>query len=266
MTLGLEGTYKSRGTISVSRLIVLLTVGLLFFSCSVQRRVYNKGYYVGYKKNPSKSDYPLVASAKSSPSDYLAGKTAKKPVIHLLACDTLIFLDGKKLPVRITDLGLSKISYKSCDEKDKEVYKVKRNSLSVIVFRNGTKECIMPCAESQAQGKPEKIDEYNVYPKDSCVVIIRKNGKRIKARIIAYDKQEIEYKPLEGNYGNTKVIPQAVIDKIMPCGDERDIKVQLDKKAPQQTKDIKWGLVLLIISLVALAILGIYILLLLSLW
>jgi hypothetical protein len=162
---------------------------LLFFSCAVQKRKYQKGYYISWnrsstakkEKNPeawgSKSGRLELAAAQ--PLSPIAigpalhhGNTGtasfpqnqkrelvttlknleKQPVQKDEGCDDLIFKDGSEVKGKVTEISSTEVKYKKCDLPDGPVYVVKKSELFMIKYANGTREVF----KDEVKPKPEK--------------------------------------------------------------------------------------------------------------
>lgn len=167
------------------RLLILLPI-LVLFSCSLQKRRYQSGFYVSWKHSKTAGSFdnravsahaghetPLktaaevytpvsntgpAASARVSGMGILADP---KPVSlrHTDPCDNILFNDGKELQVKLIEIGTDEIKYKRCDTPDGPLYTVKKSEVFMVRYANGSKEVF-----KQA---PATRPEQNAYPPNS---------------------------------------------------------------------------------------------------
>jgi hypothetical protein len=155
-------------------IFVRCLVLMMIFSavrCDVQKRRYQKGFYVsGHSKNkktisPTESarqtdnknksanvidhtipaltgDVKTIASIK----DPAVPNSKKLPLIGFAtstdSCDVLIFKDGSEIRAKVMEVGTSEIRYKRCDNRDGPTYVTKKSDLFLITYANGTRELI----------------------------------------------------------------------------------------------------------------------------
>ena len=80
-------------------------------------------------------------------------------------CDRILLHSGQG---KVTEVGISTISYKKCDWEDGPLYKVDRNSVKQIIYANGIEEKIEPeKTRPQAQAHAQTPNNYN--PKERGV-------------------------------------------------------------------------------------------------
>ncbi len=218
-------TFQKLSVCSCARnLFLFFIVAILFASCSIQKRHYLKGYHLEHRKAAA-NNYPLVATTKKGWANALIAEPSRA-----VACDTLVFLDNKRLAVKIIAMGVFKISYKNCDNPEGGIFTVKRSSLHSIIFRNGSSELMKAEKAKQVDLRPsEKSNATLVLSKDCCVVIVRKNGARIQAKILSYGRDEMEYTYCDNSLEGSIKLETMFISKIIPDGTNTDIKPQLDK-------------------------------------
>lgn len=156
---------------------------LLFFSCAVQKRKYQKGYYIGWSKSlaakkekargpaAGKSTQPDLAATHLAAHPQLAEqaaasfqkKEAEEPVATAKStikpsaqsdepCDDLIFRDGSEVKGKVSEVNATEIKYKKCDMPDGPVYTVKKSEVFMIKYANGTREVF----KEEAKPNPEK--------------------------------------------------------------------------------------------------------------
>jgi len=127
---------------------------LLFFSCTVQKRRYQKGFYVSRgsvipaeernssnKKINQQPELTLTADAGSGKIDLSLVQQNQTPKIgEEDSCDVLIFRDGTELRVKVTEVGTSEVRYKRCDNVTGPNYVSRKSDLFLIRYANGMKE------------------------------------------------------------------------------------------------------------------------------
>lgn len=146
---------------------LLLLLSLVFvFSCTVQKRKYQKGFYVNWhksKSNPLQKAEPAIKHSMSNenPTEVVtvpaqpvtdmeasmnenAGPalTKKKslPLISDDPCDDLVFKDGSEIKVKVVEITASDIKYKKCDMQEGPNYVVKKSEVFMIKYANGNRE------------------------------------------------------------------------------------------------------------------------------
>jgi hypothetical protein len=143
----------------------IIALSLLVLSaCSVQKRKYQRGYYVSWKheKCAGKESQTgkIIEAEHSIGNKSLTGtdtvKSNEPPYYHADRpeanadnklqvtaeddCDNIIFKDGSELRVKILDRTPEEIKYKRCELPDGPVYTAKRSSIFMIKYANGTRE------------------------------------------------------------------------------------------------------------------------------
>jgi hypothetical protein len=160
---------------------------IVLTACSVQKRKYQKGFYVDWKKNSSQpavvkqSGKPLpesetaqqeVASQSRQSSDdaVATGNTQipenilKKPNLLLAECDDLIFKDGTEMKVRVIEINPYEVKYRKCDFPEGPVYSSKRADLFMIRYANGTKEVFSSAPPGAPAQYPTRILPPETHP------------------------------------------------------------------------------------------------------
>ena len=163
-------------------LAFILVVSL--FSCSVQKRKYNKGYYVDWKSNTHKKDITKKETKKSlkktevddAPETHVLPKntelvassseklTLQKPQrtrsIFDEPCDILIFKDGTELRVKLEEVRPRELKYRECDVIDGPLYTVEKSKVFMVKYANGTKEVFKTEAIEPSKPTPNQ-HQYN---------------------------------------------------------------------------------------------------------
>ncbi len=148
------------------RKLWLVLPALIVLSCAVQKRKYQKGFYVNWHKSASankekKKEEPVARAKKETQppvvSETIAAEAAplnasadnkvsftKKQQKNLFQkddpCDELIFRDGTELKGRVLEISSTEIKYKKCDMPDGPTYVAKKSSVFMIKYANGTRE------------------------------------------------------------------------------------------------------------------------------
>jgi hypothetical protein len=173
-------------------IIFLLLTTVVFYSCRIEKRHYNKGYYVTsnlHKKNKEivKSETPIREIEKaddsevfaSSTSNYEFNKTSKiiKPTfeidkkdlilgdkvrgikreINSDKCDVITMKNGVDKSVKVTEVSDTEVKYKNCDNVDGPTYVVKVSDIFRINFQNGTTQIF----GNQQESKNEDYSKSN---------------------------------------------------------------------------------------------------------
>lgn len=138
----------------------------LFFtlaSCSLEKRVYNKGYHVSkqqsakvenvsaQKENKRKSASINTSEKKqeeilsNSETDYTASASNHKAGIHkwlksvLNECDAIFFKDGTEVKAKVIEISDKAIQYKKCDSESQIVFSTSIDNVLMIIYSNGEK-------------------------------------------------------------------------------------------------------------------------------
>jgi hypothetical protein len=163
---------------------VLLLIA--YTSCTVQKRVYKKGYYISWQKdkkinNPNisaeKKDYlTAVNKNKDLPAEHhlslhheeklSLAEEHKQPNLPAVAyqlegdtCDVLLYKDGSKILVKLIEISEKEIKYKRCDNPSGPIYVSSKSELYMIKHRNGQEELIR--VEEPPRRQPTPNPNYN---------------------------------------------------------------------------------------------------------
>ncbi len=146
--------------------ILLVLPLLLIFSCSVQKRKYQKGYYVDWHQGAGSSKEKKAPLVKGSEKKEIVAqeitlpsiadpemivsvhdnigksvfKKKKMPLIGDEPCDDIIFKDGSEIKGKIVEVTPTEIKYKKCDLLDGPNYVAKKSEVFMIKYANGTRE------------------------------------------------------------------------------------------------------------------------------
>jgi hypothetical protein len=171
---------------SMRYLFLLLPVAVLW-SCSVQKRKYQRGFYIASKhrtiqsgKNPViRSTQPAETIAEDhSPSlntnhgpvtagaekTIITGNTQVKRWWHRASdsCDLILFRDGREISGKVLEISKNEIRYRKCDLPDGPLFVSRKADIFMIRYANGTKETFQAEAPVTTV-TPEKIRAYGKY-------------------------------------------------------------------------------------------------------
>lgn len=135
---------------------------LLLSSCSMQKRLYNKGFYASKTHTPKKKEIkedadtlPFVLTnvksiktkevaatlyAEVSPKIIEIKHTKTKPALFAEGCDTLFFRNGAKILAKVNEINPEQIKYKYCDSPNETLRIISKSEIKFIVYSNGFKE------------------------------------------------------------------------------------------------------------------------------
>jgi len=150
------------------KLLLLLPL-LILFSCTVQKRHYQKGYFISWKhkrsETPVAKEKTPVKSIPSNQENLSKGNESvnsselnatasnalnfvdseRKPCIlstHEDSCDVLVYKDGSEIRVKLSEVSSAQLKYKRCDMPDGPSYITNKTDLFMIKYANGTKEVV----------------------------------------------------------------------------------------------------------------------------
>lgn len=151
----------------LSRTLLFFTLAaLVLTSCTIQKRVYRKGFHVVWNKVHLREANAPESLKNEKPS--LVNKTidkevvvstnrlsnvdlAKKPALILnkdTCGDILLLQNADELAVKILEIDEQTIKYKRCDNMDGAVYSIRKNKVAMITYANGVKEKVIAEPES----------------------------------------------------------------------------------------------------------------------
>ena len=148
--------------------LLLLVPFILLFSCSVQKRKYQKGFYVSshktitvtkkdnqpgsQKEKQSKQPVAKTVSVPQSENDNVEASvnktiipTKKEAPPTLLfhrdgPCDVIVLKNGVEINARILEVSPIEVKYKKCDLPDSPLYIAEKSDIFMIKYANGTKD------------------------------------------------------------------------------------------------------------------------------
>jgi hypothetical protein len=149
--------------------ITIILIACVFTSCSIEKRVYRKGYHVvwNYKKAKEQHKTEVVKlKAVERPDLLVSNETSSEliPLKHspllILSKDTcgdkLLLQNADELLVKVIEIDDHAIKYKRCDNLSGPTYSIAKSKVALITYVNGTKEVIM----NEPPGK--KTPEMNI--------------------------------------------------------------------------------------------------------
>lgn len=163
---------------NATRLVISLFIGsLLLLSCSVEKRLYNKGFHVQkhhlLKQNEQEEAKSIVATTSFNsitrlPNDSILNESPKEPIpeIEQTDCDTIYLLNGEKV---IGNVVIKNDRYVIIDDCKAQAVKnptVFLKDIEAIHYDHGGVENIneMPIATKEALEKMERKKQRQVRP------------------------------------------------------------------------------------------------------
>jgi hypothetical protein len=176
---------------------------LLFFSCAVQKRKYQKGYYVSWNRSSTAKKEKTQEAWRNNPGSFeIAAVRPSSPVTEpgntdittfpekqkteLITplknpekpaaqknegCDDLIFKDGSEVKGKVSEISSTEVKYKKCDMPDGPVYVVKKSELFMIRYANGTREVFKEEVKPNPE-KPKNAPLKKVHPMAMAALIL----------------------------------------------------------------------------------------------
>ncbi len=150
-----------------SRLFFICLIGLITVSCSVKKRVYQKGYYVDWAFNKKKSNKEIAqtksAEKVSNPETSKINEeietitaNSEKGIknLHLQknknlllpgdTCgDQIFFKSGDIIVAKVVEVSEDKIKYKRCDNLTGPQFVVSKSTVQRIKYANGITEDVI---------------------------------------------------------------------------------------------------------------------------
>jgi len=152
--------------------IKLIAVGfillvIVFSSCSFEKRLYRKGFYISNHHSSDKKNNTVATSGKqtalktettnntgasiiesenalanSAKENTLSKKTTQRKTLFTKDdCGDLMTLrNGEELKVKVIEISEREIKYKRCDNLDGPLITISKNDVFMIKYPNGTKE------------------------------------------------------------------------------------------------------------------------------
>jgi hypothetical protein len=175
----------------MKRLLSLLLVLVIVQSCTVKKRVDQKGYYVDrtfrkHYKTEISSNKTVMRSQETSPkvvpvpangeailASIEADKrqlTERRSIFPGDTCgDQLVQKNGDRITVKILEVNEAMIKYKRCDNWNGPTYTMKKNNLSAIIYSNGVRE---PMEIPADYVQPSQYTGPKEYPGDLVLALL----------------------------------------------------------------------------------------------
>ena len=156
----------------IKKIILLLPI-LTLFSCSLQKRKYQSGYFLSWNKNnlsiaknEKQKEFNVqkkeikfkdisfekdITTSANNKITKIFNNTIKNNLAFPDSCDQIIYKDGTEINAKVTEINTSEIRYKRCDFIDGPTFVEKQNKVFMIKYANGKSEMF----------KTEKAVEYN---------------------------------------------------------------------------------------------------------
>lgn len=190
-------------------LITILVVTLAFNSCTVEKRIHTKGYYINWHKSNNyvaKKEAPKESFSQekinneivienneilfaSSSDEFLI---LKKPNITDVKtntfynndinsnnndCDLIILKNGDEISAKVIDVGLDEVKYIKCDNLTGPTFTIRKSEIFMIKHANGSKTVLNDVSSSNASSSSND-EYYNSSPtEDDYIKTIGTNDK-----------------------------------------------------------------------------------------
>lgn len=145
----------------IKKIILLLPI-LTLFSCSLQKRKYQSGYFLSWNKNNlsiaknqkqkgfnvQKNEIKFneisfekdITTSANNKITKIFNNTINNNLAVPDSCDKIIYKDGTEIMAKITEINTSEIRYKRCDFIDGPTFVEKQNKVFMIKYANGKSE------------------------------------------------------------------------------------------------------------------------------
>ncbi len=156
----------------MKKIVIILLPLLILLSCSVQKRKYQKGFYVSSSRSKTQTKKPInddlvikhkkenkpetidqiIIGVNTEPkTDVEASADIKLKPIKLITkavfslqkddpCDLITLKNGEEVSAKVLEITSIEVKYKKCDSPDGPLYVVKKSDVFMIKYSNGTKE------------------------------------------------------------------------------------------------------------------------------
>jgi hypothetical protein len=143
---------------------IILFFVVLISSCSIEKRVYNKGYYIDWKNSKNKlvlsksndeknhtSNYKtdsifkthhvLVSNFESENKNEIKGLYKEKIEIkNQVNCDVILLKNGEEISAKVIEIGVYELKYKKCDNIDGPTFSILKKDVFMIKYPNGNRD------------------------------------------------------------------------------------------------------------------------------
>lgn len=154
---------------------------LFLFSCTVQRRLYNKGFYISTNKNKfvkselgktnrHKKNKPEIGTETQLPIlENNIEKVSSEALSNVKSregdsCDVIIFRDGTEEKAKVIEISRKEVKYKRCDFENGPVYVAGRAEIFMIKYANGTREVFKDEKDTEPKNNYENNNPPNYPP------------------------------------------------------------------------------------------------------
>jgi hypothetical protein len=169
----------------IKKYVVFLLLIVLSISCSIQKRLYNKGFYLGKNQSLKKVEQKTEADsetiilttikqikAKTVSDNYSASilnkksnlkiisTFSRKPESFINSCDTLFLRNGAKILANVKEVNSSQIKFTYCETSTETIRILNKTDIDYIVYVNGLKETFADDKSLNSQTKNNNYKEH----------------------------------------------------------------------------------------------------------
>jgi hypothetical protein len=164
-------------------------------SCSFQKRLYTKGFYINKNKTTSKLQYdkdtlPFVAiKHNKEKNENLFASNSEFIILStkiINGCDTIVLKNGTKILANITEINPAQIKFKDCGAINESGEAINKSNVSYIALANGNREIF----ETEKNSKSKTNDN----PTNNCDTIYTVKGDRVISQEISIGTNETRFK------------------------------------------------------------------------
>ena len=168
------------------KLVIILFISVVFVKCTVQKRIYNKGYQVNWHKKLADSNSDDIAAKVEQKkeatiakgfvktevvnlpitemdfSPTLVKKQKTKNVLPNDSCgDVITMKNGDEITVKVIEINQHAIKYRACNNLNGPLIVIPKDNIFMIHYSNGTKEVIStePIKDTQKQKEPARSNQ-----------------------------------------------------------------------------------------------------------
>ena len=146
---------------------------LILSSCSLQKRLYNKGFYVSKhhsniqtEAKPDAAISPfegglrgmLTTKEKEATTLLLTNSTTNNSTFSILysklytdGCDTIFLRNGVQLLVKVTEVNPEQIVYTYCNAPNENRRTINKTNINYVMYANGVKETYSEVQQNNTQ-------------------------------------------------------------------------------------------------------------------